>query len=146
MFVLEKIVVIDCPVETVFEFFLDPSKRTLWDPHVMSGRLISPPPLRVGSVFSLVVRQEGVITEIERTVTVYEQNRKFSYRFETKRAYITNHQLFEPQGQQTIFRMWVEYQPKGVIKWFTKPFAQQQQHALDEGLSNFKQVLEERCI
>lgn len=145
MFVLEKIVSINCPVETVFEFYIDPTSRALWDPHVMSGRFISPPPLREGAKFSLMVRQEGVITEIERTVTIYEQNRKFSYKYETKRAYITNHQLFEPQGEQTVVQMWIEYQPKGVIKWFTKPFAQQQQQLIDEGLHKLKEVLEERC-
>ena len=143
---LEKIVVIHCPVETVFAFYLDPTNRVLWDPHVMSGRFISPPPLQVGSLFSLVVRQEGVITEIERTVTIYEQNRKFSYKFEAKRAYITNHHLFEAQDGQTVLRMWIEYQPKGVIKWFTKPFAYQQEQMLDEGLRKLKQVLEERCL
>lgn len=145
MFVVEKAILLACPLATVFDFCTNPHNRVLWDSHVISGRYLTPPPLKVGARFALTVRQQNVIREIEREVISYKPNRKFSYSFETETAYIINHQLFDEQANQTRFHIWIEYEPKGLVQWFAKPFAYQQEHDLEKDLTRLKQILEERC-
>jgi uncharacterized protein YndB with AHSA1/START domain len=74
---VEASVMIDRPVEEVWEFITDPSKVPMWDTSISEVRQTSTGPLGVGSTCEF--KEKMMNSTILMRITEYEPNRKFSF-------------------------------------------------------------------
>ena len=73
---IEHSVIIDRPVDEVFEFVINPENEPLWIPGTLEAKQISEGPLVVGTRLRITARLFGQTNESTWEVTEYEKNRR----------------------------------------------------------------------
>jgi uncharacterized protein YndB with AHSA1/START domain len=76
---IEASVIIDRPIEEVWNFINDLSKLSKWNPEVLEPKQTSAGPLGVGTTVDFGAKMGNSTTTISMRVTEYEPNRRFSF-------------------------------------------------------------------
>ena len=139
---LEKNVVIDRPVETVFAFVTDMNKVPLWMP-VRDLRQTSSGPLAVGSTFVQSTEIFGQRFEGTIQVTEYDPPRVFAFKVIQGPFPLANRITLTPlDSKRTSANLLVDVEPGNVLKMagpFLTPLAKKQ---LETQVATLKRVLE----
>jgi hypothetical protein len=142
MIKLQGSVVINRPVEQVYEFMADVKNIMKWDHEAVESRQISPGPVGVGTKLEVVYEARGKPLILNIVVTGKDLNKRISYKVESRIGDATTVYSFEPVESGTRFTKMQEMEGKGLLKF--KPILRHQfnQAATDNDLASIKGAVE----
>jgi polyketide cyclase/dehydrase/lipid transport protein len=142
MFGIEGEIVIERPVEEVFDFAADERNEPRYNPHMRRAEQLTGGPIGVGTRF------RAEITSMHRTVpmvtelTAYQRPRRYASTTHLSLMETSGSVTFEPIPQGTLLRWAWQVQPRGALR-LTAPImariGRRQERAIWAGL---KRVLE----
>ena len=138
----EATVVIDRPIEEVFNFVSDARNRPRWDESVESEELTSPEPIGIGTTVRTRLRSMGreyLLTWeiVEHDPPIRQTIQSTSGPFATTLAY-----RLSPQGDGTLVEFSVTGRPGGTLRMLQPLLARNTQRNLDRGFPRLKRLLE----
>lgn len=135
---------IDKPIESVFESFNTSENIKEWVPEVVSFEVINNNPGKIGSVYKLVVENQGQEIEMTQKVLSYVVNEKVTLFFNAENMLKTDDYIFtENEGVTTITQN-VSCRSDSFIMACLFPYFKGTFKEQDQGyLNNFKNYLEE---
>lgn len=142
MFGIEGEIVIERPVEEVFDFAVDECNEPRYNPHMRRAKQLTDGPIGVGTRF------RAEITSMRRTVpmltelTAYQRPRRYASTTHLSLMDTNGTVTFEPVPQGTLLRWAWQVEPRGALRLTTPIMAcigRRQERAIWAGL---KRVLE----
>jgi uncharacterized protein YndB with AHSA1/START domain len=97
-------IVIDRPVEDVFDFVADERNEPTYNPQMLRAQLLTPGPVGAGSRFAAVHRGRRRPVEMQIEVTEYERPRRLASTTTMARGHVRGVLSFEPVGSATRMR------------------------------------------
>ncbi len=113
---IETRVVIDRPIEEVFEFVSDVENNPLWQSSVIKGRQTSPGPLGVGTTIITISRYLGLRIKTDWTVVEYEPNKNYVAKSISGRGQAKGAWAFEPMANGTCVTLVAEMGFSGPLR------------------------------
>jgi ligand-binding SRPBCC domain-containing protein len=138
---LEKSIIIQRPLETVFAFVTDMSNVTRWTP-ALTIRQITEGPIRIGSQFAQDVEIMGKRYEIITQVTAYEPNKLFGFKAITGPFPLENTFTFTPVEAGTQVSVIGTGEPGSLLKMAGPLLSNMIKKRVDTQANLLKQILE----
>lgn len=113
---IEGDIVIDRPVEVVFDFVADERNEPSYNPGMIRVEKLSAGPIGLGMRFSAEVSQKRGTAEMTIECTTYERPRRLSTRTHLSNMDIDGTLLFEPVPEGTRMRWLWDVTPRGLLK------------------------------
>ena len=136
--------VIERPVEEVFDFVADERNEPRYNPRMLRSQKLSPGPIGVGTRFRAEMEMKGRRRPVEMTVefTDYERPRRLASSTHMATMDIAGTLTFDPVPQGTRMRWEWDLRPRGLVKLLSPvigPLGRRQEQAI---WSNLKRLLE----
>jgi len=138
-------IVIDCPIETVYNFVAEPGNFRQWQPFVVEADLTSARPMRVGSSYRYIFESMGRRIETTGRITELEPNRKYSFASDSGPFPIRGGYLFEPIDQYTLLTVMGEVEPSGFFKTTKMLISHLFKKQVETSLGTLRRLLEARA-
>ena len=106
---------LDCPVEQVFAFVIDPKNLRSWQSGLVESQVLTEGPLRVGTRVREVRKMGPTQSEVQAEITVLEPNKRFATRTVTK-PQVTINYTFETKGAGTRLTYEFVMQTNGLMR------------------------------
>ncbi len=145
---IEREIVINRPVEEVFDFVADGRNEPRYNPRILRVEQISPGPIGRATHF----RSEGKMTgpirvEIISQITTYERPQRLRTSATTAIGalpviHVQGTQTYEPVPEGTCIRWSLEVEPRGVFTLMTPQLVGGLGQRLDTTFANLKRLLE----
>ena len=142
MLKIEKSVVINRPIEEVFEFVINVENLPQWAGPVLEAKQSSEGPLSVGTTQTHVVNFLGRQAEISYEVTEYEPNKKFSTKATSGPIPMETIYNFEPVAEGTMVKLNGKVDAGGFFKLAEPVVAPMLKRQVETDTSNLKELLE----
>jgi uncharacterized protein YndB with AHSA1/START domain len=113
---IEGEIVINRPVEEVFDFLADERNEPLYNPRMLRAEKISPGPLGVGTRFRAETKTMRGTAEMTIEVTAYERPRRLASSTRLSSMEIHGTLAFDPVPEGTRMRWEWEVDPRGLLK------------------------------
>ena len=139
---IERSVVIDRPIEKVFEFVHDPTKDPLWQATIVETQLLTDGPMRAGSQIREVRRFLGVRVEFSYEVTEYEPPKRSSIKAISGPFPFSGGYSLEPLDGATRFTIGGDIEAHGFFKLAEPVFTRIAARELETNLGHLKDLLE----
>ncbi len=110
----EKSVVVNRPVQSVFEFILNGANNKLWRSSVLDVKPLSEAPYGAGSKFQQGLKGPGGRIAGDYEITECRPNELIRFQVTAGPARPAGTYRFEPQGASTTVTFVLDYQPKGL--------------------------------
>lgn len=135
-------VMVNRPVEEVWDFIGSFENTTRWSRGVLEARQTSDGPLGVGSTLQTVVKAFGRRRTADYLVTEYEPNHAFA--FEVTSGPMTSRARYsvEPAGAETRLTASGEAQATGLYKLLAPVLVRTLERHSQDDLTNLKRILE----
>jgi hypothetical protein len=133
---------IDRAPADVFAVLADVSKNTTWSKTSISGRLLSPPPVGLGSTAREVSRFMGRRIEVDSTVVAFDSGRTFSFVTSTGPFPFRGSFTTEPDGAGTELTSEFVAEPTGLLRFGDGLFGALIRRKFEGDLANLKRLLE----
>jgi hypothetical protein len=142
MTTIERSIVIDRPLDEVFEFVHDPTKDTMWQTTLVESQTMTEGPVRAGTKVREVRRFLGVRQELTRELTEYEPSTKSSFRTVSGPIPMTGGYILEQADSATKLTATGELDAHGFFKVAEPVFGRMAGRELDASLGHLKDLLE----
>jgi Polyketide cyclase / dehydrase and lipid transport len=109
-------IVIDRPVDVVFDYVADQSNEPQYNPQMVRAAKITTGPVGAGTKFRSAVTSRGRIAEMLIEVTGYRRPTRLSSATTMQQADISYTLTFEPAASGTRMRWSGHVQPRGAFK------------------------------
>jgi len=113
---IEGEIVIDRPVEEVFDFAADQSNEPQYNPQMLRAEKITPGPVGTGTKFRSAVASIGRTAEMLIEYTSYDRPRRLASITTMQQADISYTLTFEPAGTGTRMRWSGQVHPKRAFR------------------------------
>lgn len=113
---VEGEIVIERPVEAVFDFVADERNEPKYNARMTGARMVSPEPIGVGSRFQAVMTGPGGPAELMIEFTSFERPHCLSSRTHLSNMEIEGRLIFEPIPEGTRMRWVWDLQPRGFLR------------------------------
>lgn len=113
---VEGDIVIERPLEEVFDFVADECNEPQYNPRMTRAEKISPGPIGVGTRFRSVMTGAGGAPEIDIEFTEYVRPRRITERVHLSSMDINGALFFEPVPEGTLMAWVWDLEPHGVYK------------------------------
>ena len=115
---VEGDLVIECPVEEVFDFVADERNEPRYNPRMLRAEKLSPGPIGAGTRFRAEMKMKGRRRPVEMTVefTDYERPRRLASTTHLSAMEIRGSLTFEPVPEGTRMRWQWDLEPRGLLK------------------------------
>ena len=110
---IEGEIVVDRPVEAVFDYVADQSNEPQYNPQMVRAEKITPGPVRAGTTFRSAVASRGRTAEMLIECTGYDRPRRLTSTTTMRQADISYALTFEPAGAGTRMACSEQVRPKG---------------------------------
>ncbi len=140
---VEGNLVIDRPLEEVFDFVADERNEPRYNPQMTRAEKISPGPIGVGTQFHSVMTGVGGTADMRIEFTAFERPKRIAETTHLSNMDIRGELLFEPVPRGTRMTWIWEIQPRGLLKLMgplVRLMGERQERTIWTGL---KQVLEQ---
>jgi uncharacterized membrane protein len=141
---IERSIVIDRPIDEVFEFTHDPANDALWQTTLVESKLLTDGPMRVGSQWREVRRFLGKRVETVMELTEYEPNTRSAIKMVFGPIPLKGGYLLESLNGSTRFTATGELDAHGFFKLAEPVFARMATRELESSLGHLKDLLEAR--
>jgi uncharacterized protein YndB with AHSA1/START domain len=139
---IQREIVINRPVDEVFDFMADGRNEPQYNPHMLRAEQISAGPIGRGTQFRTEVTTRGRSMEMAYEITAYERPQRLALRTIKAVVDVQSTETFDPVPGGTRLRLLWEVEPRGVFKLMTPLLARMMGRRLDTVLANIKCVLE----
>ncbi len=139
---METSVVIDRPIEEVFEYATNPENDTKWQSGILESGLVSDGPVGVGSVTREVRTFLGRRLESTSEITEYEPNAKLAFKSTSGPIQYHAQLLFEPVQGGTKLTITGEADTAGFFKLAEGLVVRQFEKEMQAALASLKGILE----
>ena len=109
-------IVIDRPVDVVFDYVADQSNEPQYNPQMVRADKITAGPVGAGTRFRSAVASRGRTAEMLIEITGYDRPHRLASTTTMRQAAISYTLTFEPAGTGTRMRWSGQVRPKGVFK------------------------------
>jgi uncharacterized protein YndB with AHSA1/START domain len=113
---IEGEIVVDRPVEGVFDYVADQSNEPQYNPQMVRAEKITAGPIGVGTKFRSAVASRGRTAEMLIECTSYDRPRHLASTTTMQQADISYTLTFEPVGAGTQMRWSGQVHPKGAFR------------------------------
>ncbi|HVB64067.1 MAG TPA: SRPBCC family protein [Nitrolancea sp.] len=141
---IEGEIVIQRPVEDVFDFVADERNEPRYNPRMVRAEQISPGPIGVGTRFQVETRTMGRPITMTIEVTAYERPRRLASTTHLSSMDIEGTLTFDPVPQGTRMRWSWDLEPRGALKRLTPLVARMGRHQEETIWTSLKHFLEEQ--
>lgn len=140
---LEKSVVINQPIEKVFEFVGNPENDSLWQTQIQEAKITSDGPIGVGSTTSQTAHFLGRGIETTGEITKYERNRMFAWKSTSGPIPGEGQTTVEAEGEgQTKVTIMANLDIGGFFKLAEPLVARSGRRQIEANMANLKDILE----
>jgi len=133
---------IDRAPADVFAVLADVSKNTAWSKTSISGRLTSPPPVRLGSTAREVSRFMGRRIEVDSTIVAFDADRTFTFVTSSGPFPFRGSFTTESDGAGTELTSEFLAEPTGLLRFGDGLFGALIRRKFEGDLANLKRLLE----
>ena len=137
-------VVIERPLEEVWDYVIDPANDPVWQGMVIEARSSAGEPMRVGTRIDEVVQFLGRKFDVTLEVTEHEPMKRSAIRASKAPVPMTGSYEFEPVDGGTRFTLQGETDAHGLFKLAEPAFARIARREWQTNLEQLKDVLESR--
>ena len=113
---IEGAILIDRPVEEVFDYVADQSNEPAYNPQMVRAQKITPGPVGKGTRFRSAVAARGRTAEMLIECTGYDRPTLLASTTTMRQADISYTLTFEPAGAGTRMRWAGQVRPKGALR------------------------------
>ena len=113
---IEGEIIIDRPIDVVFDYVADQSNEPQYNPQMVRAEKITPGPVRKGTQFRSAVASRGRTAEMLIECTSYDRPRLLASTTSMQQADISYTLTFEPAAGGTRMRWSGQVRPKGAVK------------------------------
>lgn len=138
----EHSIIINRPVEEVFDFVTNPTKNAQWQEGLVESRLASPGPMTVGAHVVDVRKFLGRDMESTLEVTALEANKRYVQKVITGPLPFEIIQTFEPSVSGTKLTVLAQGEPGGFFKLAAGMVQKQLQNQIKGDAERLKKALE----
>ena len=142
---IEGEIVINRPLEDVFDFVADERNEPLYNPHMRRVKLISPGPIGLGTRFRVEMTRMGRATEMIIEFTAFERPRRLASSTHSSTMEIEGSLSFDPVPEGTRMGWSWTLEPRGVLKLMSPLVARMGTRQEETIWANLKQLLEEQA-
>jgi uncharacterized membrane protein len=139
---IERSVVIDRPVDEVFDFTHDQTNDALWQTTLVETQPLTEGPMRVGSRWREVRKFLGKRIETVMELTEYEPKTRSAVKMVSGPVPLSGRYLLEPVDGGTRFTVTGELDAHGFFKLAEPVFARITGRELESNLGHLKDLLE----
>ncbi len=139
---IETIVVINRPIDEIFEFVSDVGNNPLWQSSVIEGRQTSAGPLGVGTTIITISRYLGLRIKSDWMVVEYEPNKKYVAKSLSGRGQAKGTWAFEPVANGTRVDLVAEMGLSGLLRIVEPMLKIIAQRETDKEFAALKELLE----
>jgi Polyketide cyclase / dehydrase and lipid transport len=139
---IERSIVIDRPVNEVWEFVQDTTKDAMWQTTLVESQLLTEGPRRVGTQVQEVRRFLGVRIPMTLELTEFEPERKSSLKAVTGGIPLSGSYLLEPLDDGTKLTVTGQLEAHRLFKLAEPVFARMTIRELEASLGHLKDLLE----
>ena len=137
---------IDRAPADVFAVLADVSKNTTWSKTSISGRLLSPPPVGLGTTAREVSRFMGRRIEVDSTIVAFDSDRTFTFVTSTGPFPFRGSFTTDPDGTGTKLTSEFEAEPTGLLRFADGLFGALIRWRFQGDLANLKRLLESGAL
>jgi len=141
---IERSIVIDRPIDEVFEFTHDLTKNLLWQATLVEVVLLTDGPMRAGSRWREVHRFLGKRIETVVELTEYEPNTRSAVKTVSGPVPLSGTYLLEPVDGATRFTVTGEVNPQGILNLAEPVLARMAGRELESSLGHLEELLGSR--
>lgn len=142
----EASVVIDRPVEQVFEHVVDPERLTEWVLELVEVKDISEQPIRLGTTFVHDIQALGRRFENTHKVIEYQPNSVFAFKSISETPPVEIRFEFEPVEGGTRVNISLEGETRGLLKLAGPIVNRMVMRQWETNLANLKDLLEAESV
>jgi hypothetical protein len=142
---IEGEIIIDRPVEEVFDFVADERNEPLYNPRMVRAEQVTPGPIGVGTRFEAEIRSMGRPARMIIENTGYERPRRLASTTRLSTMDIEGVLLFEPVGGGTRMRWRWNLRPRGALRLISPLVARMGRRQEQAIWTNLKRHLEARA-
>jgi hypothetical protein len=113
---IEGAILIDRPVDVVFDYVADQSNERQYNPQMVRAEKITPGPVGKGTRFRSAVASRGRTAQMLIECTGYDRPRMLASTTTMRQADISYTLTFEPAGAGTRMRWAGQVRPKGALR------------------------------
>jgi uncharacterized protein YndB with AHSA1/START domain len=135
-------IVIDRPVDAVFDYVADQSNEPQYNPQMVRAEKITAGPVGAGTKFRSAVASRGRTAEMLIEITGYDRPRRLASVTTMQQADIRYTLTFEPAGSGTRMRWSGQVRPKGAFRLLGPLIARMGRHQEQRIWASLKQHLE----
>lgn len=135
-------IVIDRPVDLVFDYVADQSNEPQYNPQMVRAEKLTTGPVGVGTKFRSAVASRGRTTEMLIEITGYDRPHRLASATTMQQADINYTLTFEPVTSGTRMRWSGQVRPKGGVKLLGPLIAWVGRHQEQRIWTSLKQHLE----
>lgn len=136
-------ITVDKPLKETFAKFNDMSTIKEWIPEYTSVETISQKPEVTGSIYNIIVDNQGQKVTIEEKILAYIENEKVTLFFNREGVIETDDYAFKSDGSKTTITLNSNYQAKSYILGCVLPYFKGTFKGVDQKyLENFKAFAE----
>jgi uncharacterized protein YndB with AHSA1/START domain len=135
-------IVIDRPVEVVFDYVADQSNEPQYNPQMVRAEKVTTGPVGAGTKFRSAVASRGRTAEMLIEITGYDRPHRLASATTMQQAEIRYTLTFEPAGSGTRMRWSGQVRPKGAVKVLGPLIAWMGRHQEQRIWTSLKQHLE----
>ncbi len=117
--VIEGEILIDRPVEAVFDFVADERNEPTYNPEMVEVEKRTPGPVRQGTKWDAVMRTRGWVQDMQIEVTDYDRPRRLASWSTMPTGEVRGSLTFEPMGRGTRMHWSWQVRPYGVRRLFS---------------------------
>jgi Polyketide cyclase / dehydrase and lipid transport len=139
---IEGEIVIDRPVDEVFDFVADARNELRYNPRMLRAEKLTPGPIGLGTRFRDEIRSMGRPAEITIEVIGYERPRRLTNSIHMSTMDVRGGLTFDPVPPGTRMRWAWELTPRGVFKLMTPVIAGIGRRMEQRGWASLKHVME----
>ena len=137
---------IDRAPADVFAVLADVSKNTTWSKTSISGRLLSPLPVGLGTTAREVSRFMGRRIEVDSTIVAFDSDRTFTFVTSTGPFPFRGSFTTDPDGAGTKLTSEFEAEPTGLLRFADGLFGALIRWKVQGDLANLKRLLESGAL
>ena len=139
---IQSSIVIDRPIDEVFEFTHDPTKDALWQTTLVESKQVTEGPMGVGTRLRQVRHFLGLRIEMALEVTEYEPNGRSAVKTVSGPVPLSGSYVLEPVDGATRLTVAGELDAHGLFKLAEPVFARITGRELEANLGHLKDLLE----
>jgi len=140
---MDDLIVINRPLQEVFDYLIDHSNDKYWKPFVTESRKVTADPIDVGTRFEIIITTWGYRRSGEVEIVECEPYRSFAYKAHDPIYPFVARNMFSETPAGTQIRGQVEFQATGFWKLFTPLFLLFIRIQLKQTFNRLRQILEQ---